>query len=131
MYIGRYRMWPISITETGNHADIDIDHSIFPDTLPPSPPLPRNNIVPWMKKQAGSCVKNPSVQTWITVENEKKSGMIVSRFLVLSTHLLHLQRRVFHFSSFFLLLFCERIFRLINTLRGKRRAKKRRKEGRK
>ena len=69
-------MWPISITETGNHADIDIDHSIFPDTLPPSPPLPRNNIVPWMKKQAGSCVKNPSVQTWITVENEKKSGMI-------------------------------------------------------
>lgn len=56
--MGRYRMWPISITETGNHAGIDIDHSIFRDT-PPPPPLPRNNIVSRMKKQAGTCVKNP------------------------------------------------------------------------
>lgn len=52
-------MWSISITETGNHADIDIDHSIFRDTLPPPPSPPRYNIVPRMKKQAGSCVKNP------------------------------------------------------------------------
>lgn len=123
-------MWPISITETGNHADIDIDHSIFPDTLPPSPPLPRNNIVPWMKKQAGSCVKNPSVQTWITVENEKKSGMI--SFLGSLDSFITPSEKSFSFLLlFFLLLFCERIFRLINTLRGKRRAKKRRKEGRK
>lgn len=115
-------MWPISITE--RIARVDIDRSIFRDT--PSPP--RNNIVPRMKKQES---EGNLRQEFVHANGWRTQPKMISFLGFLLARLLQLFREFFIPLplSFFFLLFCERIFRLING--GMEKEGRKKKEGEK